>query len=217
MAAGQQEVIELVRQHPEGIPVKKLAVSYNQKYKRNLTLSTLGFTSMPKFLGSMAELVVEDEVVFHRSHRINRHATTPAAPAASAAPPGKDPKPAIHTRFGESPDPPPTELTQEEQLLEKVGEVVRHYPVAATSIVQLQNSYFLHFGTPLPMSLYVPLYDRLTQKTPPAATSKPKEANGEPESLSFFGNLNRNWARFPPVNVLRFKLCLGIYFKIDEY
>ncbi|XP_076154340.1 uncharacterized protein LOC143137890 isoform X4 [Alosa pseudoharengus] len=205
MESVRQDIIELVRGRPKGIPAKKLAVSYSQKYRRNLTLSTLGFSSLAKLLDSIAELVVQDDVVFHRSHRIKPHVTPPlaptppasitpplpkthAAPATAAALPGKDPQPAMrmaHPMFGTGPMPASAELTQE-QLLVKVQEVVRHFPVAATSIIQLQNSYFLHFGTPLPMSLYLPLYNRLTQAplAPAATASKPMEANGGAEPLS---------------------------------
>lgn len=206
MGTVQQDIIELVRAHPEGIPVKKLAVSYNQKYRRNLTLSKLGFSSIGKLVDSIAEIIVENDVVLHRSHRIKPHATPPldptppvsatpplhttAAAAAAASIPGKDPQPAMRMvlpTFGMGPLPTGAELTQE-QLLAKVQEVVRHYPVAGTSIVQLQNSYFLHFGTPLPMTLYLPLYHRLVQASVAPAASKPVEANGQAEPLSFIGN-----------------------------
>lgn len=207
MGTVQQDIIELVRGYPEGIPVKKLAVSFNKKYRRNLTLSKLGFSSIGNLVDSIADLVVENDVVFHRSHRIKPHAasslpptppmsatpplhTTVAAAAAAASIPGKDPQPAMRMvlpAFGVGPLPTAAELTQE-QLLEKVQEVVRHYPVAGTSIVQLQNSYFLHFGTPLPMNLYLPLYHRLVQASVAATASKPVEANGQAETLSLIGN-----------------------------
>ncbi|XP_048088539.1 uncharacterized protein wu:fj29h11 isoform X4 [Alosa alosa] len=89
MESVRQDIIELVRGCPKGIPAKKLAVSYSQKYKRNLTLSTLGFSSLAKLLDSIAELVVQDDVVFHRSHRMKPHVTPPLAPTppASITPP----------------------------------------------------------------------------------------------------------------------------------
>lgn len=206
MGTVQQDIIELVRGHPEGISVKKLAVSYNQKYRRNLTLSKLGFPSIARLLESIAELVVENDVVLHQSHRRKPHAATPpmsatpplhttaaaAAASAAASMPGKDPQPAMRMvlpTFGVGPLPTGAEQLTQEQLLEKVQEVVRQYPVAGTSIVQLQNSYFLHFGTPLPMNLYLPLYHRLVQASVAAAeASKPVEANGQAEPLSFIGN-----------------------------
>lgn len=207
MGTVQQDIIELVNGHPEGIPIKKLAVSYNQKYRRNLTLSKLGFSSIGKLVDSIAELVVENDVVLHRSHRRKPHPTpslpptpptsatpplytTVSAAAAAASIPGKDPQPAMRMvlpTFGVGLLPTGGELTQE-QLLEKVQEVVKHYPVAGTSIVQLQNSYFLHFGTPLPMNLYLPLYHRLVQASVAAAASKPVEVNGQAEPLSLIGN-----------------------------
>ncbi|XP_062381766.1 uncharacterized protein wu:fj29h11 isoform X2 [Sardina pilchardus] len=222
MESVRQDIVELVRGRPEGVPVKKLAVSYNQKYRRNLTLSALGFSSIAKLLDSIAELAVQDDVVFHRSHRMQPHtapppppplatptppapmtpplprtpAAAPAVAAAAAALPVQDPQPAMRMAlptFGAAPMPAARgELTQD-QLLAKVQEVVRHYPVAGTSIVQLQNSYFLHFGTALPMELYLPLYHRLTQAqlmpAAAAAAAKPMEANGGAEPLSSLGTL----------------------------
>lgn len=59
----------LVKQHPDGIPLKKLAVYYNQAYHKNLTISSLGFDSMSSLVASLdRDLVVERELVFHKSH-----------------------------------------------------------------------------------------------------------------------------------------------------
>ncbi|XP_053540833.1 uncharacterized protein wu:fj29h11 isoform X2 [Ictalurus punctatus] len=72
-----QEVVELIQEHPQGIPLKKLAVFYAFRYKRNLTVSNLGFDSIASFVESLSkDLLVENESIFHKLHRL-----TPAAPA----------------------------------------------------------------------------------------------------------------------------------------
>ncbi|XP_045924345.1 protein NO VEIN [Micropterus dolomieu] len=64
-------IVAMVRQHPAGIPLKKLAVLYSQTYHNNLTLSSIGFDSMATLVASLDRyLVVEGEMVFHKSHRL---------------------------------------------------------------------------------------------------------------------------------------------------
>ncbi|XP_023257114.1 uncharacterized protein LOC111651359 [Seriola lalandi dorsalis] len=64
-----EKIVAMVRQYPAGIPLKKLSVFYNQTYHKNLTLSDLGFNSMPKLVASLDRyLVVKGELVFHRDH-----------------------------------------------------------------------------------------------------------------------------------------------------
>ncbi|KPP78089.1 hypothetical protein Z043_102444 [Scleropages formosus] len=64
----RSEVIDLLKECPDGIPLKALAAAYNKKYKRNLSVSDLGFRSMASFVLSLQdELHVQKEVVFHKS------------------------------------------------------------------------------------------------------------------------------------------------------
>uniref|UniRef100_A0A669E4X7 Wu:fj29h11 n=1 Tax=Oreochromis niloticus TaxID=8128 RepID=A0A669E4X7_ORENI len=64
------ELVSILREHPDGIPLKKLAIVYNQTYHKNLTLSKLGFDSMTSLVSSLErDLVLEEELVFHRDHR----------------------------------------------------------------------------------------------------------------------------------------------------
>ncbi|XP_017542148.1 protein NO VEIN isoform X1 [Pygocentrus nattereri] len=153
-----QDVVELVKDDPHGIPLKKLAVFYAQKYKQNLILAELGFSSVGAFVDSLSkDLLVENENVFHRTHK--------ATPRPSAAL-SKTPPPLTSTfgiSFGASSAPKEDDMTHRE-LLEKVKEVIRVYPAAGTSITQLQNGYFLHFGAVLPLKLYMSLYDSHANK-----------------------------------------------------
>lgn len=62
-------VVALVKQYPAGIPLKKFSVFYNQTYRQNLTLYSLGFNSMASLVAALDEdLVVEGELVIHKSH-----------------------------------------------------------------------------------------------------------------------------------------------------
>lgn len=77
MERDQDNIVALVKQHPDGIPLKKLAVFYNQAYHKNLTISSLGFDSMSSLVASLdRDLVVERELVFHKSHHHARSAGT---------------------------------------------------------------------------------------------------------------------------------------------
>ncbi|XP_034049192.1 uncharacterized protein LOC117530424 [Thalassophryne amazonica] len=79
-----QNIVEIVKMHRNGIPLKKLAVIYNQNYHQNLTLASLGFNTITCLVESLdADLVVEGQQVFHKSHRPqNQHGagTLPETP-----------------------------------------------------------------------------------------------------------------------------------------
>uniref|UniRef100_A0A8C8GLA8 HTH OST-type domain-containing protein n=1 Tax=Oncorhynchus tshawytscha TaxID=74940 RepID=A0A8C8GLA8_ONCTS len=229
----QRNILSLVEQHPEGIPLKKLTVAYSQKYHCNLTLSSLGFSSTSSLVASLeGELYVDKDLVFHRSHRgvaaapaqaggdqvdISRRPRSGKDPPSRTLSPravplkthpqsttpisfgsGSDPlQPAPGSRYGPPPSSgsslgatcpsiPPSavprsspllsfsstvkeneEVTREE-LLDRVKEVIKVYPPAATTIAQLQNGYLLRFGKQLPLQQYRSLYDN-HEKQPAAA------------------------------------------------
>lgn len=64
-----ENVVALVKQHQNGIPLKKLSQFYNQTYHTNLTIRDLNFNSMQSMIASLEELVMEGQVVFHKEHR----------------------------------------------------------------------------------------------------------------------------------------------------
>ncbi|XP_057182526.1 uncharacterized protein LOC130549349 isoform X2 [Triplophysa rosa] len=79
-----KDVVELVQENPKGIPLRKLSMFFSQKYRRNLSVSELGFRSIPAFIDSLRdELLVDKERVYHKDHRA----------AAVSTPVNKDPKP----------------------------------------------------------------------------------------------------------------------------
>uniref|UniRef100_A0A8C7R4M3 Wu:fj29h11 n=1 Tax=Oncorhynchus mykiss TaxID=8022 RepID=A0A8C7R4M3_ONCMY len=229
----QRNILSLVEQHPEGIPLKKLTVAYSQMYHCNLTLSSLGFSSTSSLVASLeGELYVDKDLVFHRNHRgvaaapaqaggdqvdISRRPRSGKDPPSRTLSPravplkthpqsttpisfgsGSDPlQPAPGSRYGPPPSSgsslgatcpsiPPSavprsspllsfsstvkeneEVTREE-LLDRVKEVIKVYPPAATTIAQLQNGYLLRFGKQLPLQQYRSLYDN-HEKQPAAA------------------------------------------------
>ncbi|XP_058848447.1 uncharacterized protein LOC117424580 isoform X2 [Acipenser ruthenus] len=184
----QQDILDLLKLNPDGIHLKKLAVTYSQRYKVNLTVSTFGFPSLTAFIKSMKdELHLEGELILlgadHRPE--NRDPTPPAAavkqePPMAAAAVTKQPSPQpadtpgarvpqqktpaaprssiLSSIVSLSPSPPTTKLT-EEQLLQNVTELVKIYPAASVSLAQLQKAYYLHYKTPLPLQQYISLYD----------------------------------------------------------
>ncbi|XP_031146992.1 protein NO VEIN isoform X1 [Sander lucioperca] len=80
-----ENIVAMVKQHPDGIPLKKLAVFYGQTYHKNLTLSSLGFDSMASLVASLdRDLVVEGELVFYKSSRHDSQIVTGAGASAKA-------------------------------------------------------------------------------------------------------------------------------------
>ncbi|XP_041077227.1 protein NO VEIN-like isoform X2 [Polyodon spathula] len=77
----QRDVLELLKLNPDGIHLKRLTVTYSQRYKRNLTVSTLGFPSLTAFIESMKdELHLEGELILlGADHRPENRDPTPAA------------------------------------------------------------------------------------------------------------------------------------------
>ncbi|KAJ7984929.1 hypothetical protein DPEC_G00359850 [Dallia pectoralis] len=234
----EREIIDLVEQRPEGIPLNKLTVSYSQRYHRNLTLSSLGFSSTASLVDSMEELYVDQGLVFHRNHKEaggtaekakedqakkskpRTRSTTKAELLNSVFP--STAKISFGFSFGSSSEPvqpnqashggplpgsgssleascpsiPPSavsrlsplhsvsnrvketkELTQEE-LLDRVGEVIKAYPHAATTMAQLQNGYFLKFGNSLPLQQYKSLYDNYEKQPATSCSSVDRTVSG---------------------------------------
>lgn len=133
-----KDVVELVKENPRGIPIRKLSMFFNQKYRRNLVVSDLGFSSIPSFVDSLSdELLVEKQTVFHKNHR-----GAPAIPKASR-----------QVYFGADFAQRGSEMKQEE-LIDKVNEVVKKFPTASNSISDLQNGYSILFGSALPLKTY---------------------------------------------------------------
>ncbi|XP_077101777.1 uncharacterized protein LOC143753264 isoform X1 [Siphateles boraxobius] len=72
------DVVELVKGNPRGIPLRLLSIFFSQEYQRNLKVSDLGFSSITSFIDSLSdELLVENERIFHKNHR---RVPTPAIP-----------------------------------------------------------------------------------------------------------------------------------------
>lgn len=167
-----QEVVDLVQEYPEGIPVKQLAVFYSFRYKRNLIVANLGFTSVASFVDSLSkDLLVEDGSIIHKNYKVTRELPGSLNAKKTNSRISLD---AVTVRKE-------GEMTQEE-LLEKVKEVIKVYPAAQTSITQLLNGYFLHFGSILPLGLYMSLYDNQTSKQ--QATFVPAQVIAEQETVN---------------------------------
>lgn len=80
-----QNVVSMVKEHPEGIPLNKLYMFYNQTYRANLSYRDLNFNSMASLVASQGDLVVEGKLVFHKDHRPSQ-AGAEDADGASAKP-----------------------------------------------------------------------------------------------------------------------------------
>ena len=68
MGETREEIVAMIKGFPGGVPGRKVAEQYNRTYHKNLTVASLGFKSMALLLASLdKELVVQGELVFHRS------------------------------------------------------------------------------------------------------------------------------------------------------
>lgn len=145
-----KDVVELVKENPRGIPIRKLSMFFSQKYRRNLTVSDLGFSSIPSFVDSLSdELLVEKQTIYHKNHR-----GAPAIPpTVNSTPANPTPKASRQVYFGADFAQRGSEMKQEE-LIDKVNEVVKKFPTASNSISELQNGYSLLFGSALPLKTY---------------------------------------------------------------
>ncbi|XP_071400261.1 uncharacterized protein [Centroberyx affinis] len=221
-------IVDMMTLHPDGIPLKKVAIVYSQTYHQNLTLSSLGFKTIACLVASLdGDLVVEGEQVFHRTHRPRSGAgagagksgkatgdSRPATPKKSktqsgkgpplvipdAAPPQVDasshngPPTVTGISFGgpldfaapasstcSAPGIPlpstskPTEKLTQEQLYQRVLEVIKKNPFIAGSMEQLQTCYFQDYGEELPLEQYMSLYDNWEASRPgkPQTVSEP--------------------------------------------
>ncbi|KAM3842547.1 uncharacterized protein ACN63O_022346, partial [Diretmus argenteus] len=154
-----EDIVSMMTDHPDGVPLKMLSIAYSQRYHRNLTVSALGFKSISGLVKSLDQhLVVEGELVFHKTHRPPRGTGAGAGAQRTKPQPGKGPPPAtpdanppqVNARYG----PPPS-----------MG-VIKKNQFAAGSVEQLQTYYFQHFGQTLPMEQYRSLYDRMEASRP---------------------------------------------------
>lgn len=64
-----QNVVAMIKEHPEGIPLKMVAIVYSQKYRQNLSLTSLGFKTISCLVESLSDIVVRGDLVFHKSHQ----------------------------------------------------------------------------------------------------------------------------------------------------
>ncbi|XP_029978405.1 protein NO VEIN isoform X2 [Sphaeramia orbicularis] len=65
-----ENVTAMIKEHPDGIPLNKVAIAYSQKYRHNLSLASLGFQTISGLVESLnSDLLVEGEVVFHKINK----------------------------------------------------------------------------------------------------------------------------------------------------
>lgn len=63
-----KKLIRIVKKHPQGIALNKLVKVFAQKFKRELLPAELGFHSLEAFVSSREELVMEDDMIFHKNN-----------------------------------------------------------------------------------------------------------------------------------------------------
>ncbi|CAG5911609.1 unnamed protein product [Menidia menidia] len=209
-----ENLVLMMREHPAGVPLPKVATLYSQTYHHNLALASLGFKTISSLVATLEkDLHVEGDIVFHKIYLAqNQPQAWKARQAKEGSRPATPQTPDSLSR-GCSPGPlrdtssplwaPPSQagvsllgsplisfgssssikhvsespvLTQD-QLLQRIMEVLRKYQLTAPSMDQLQACYYGLFGEQFPVAQYMSLYDNLEaekkpDKSQPKATPK---------------------------------------------
>uniref|UniRef100_A0A3B3WWM6 HTH OST-type domain-containing protein n=1 Tax=Poecilia mexicana TaxID=48701 RepID=A0A3B3WWM6_9TELE len=73
-----QNVVDLIKEHPQGIRLKTLATVYKQEYQHDLIISSMGFKTVSDLVGSLKDdLVVNGKRVFHKKEANQKEASVP--------------------------------------------------------------------------------------------------------------------------------------------
>ncbi|XP_074518878.1 uncharacterized protein LOC141784855 isoform X2 [Halichoeres trimaculatus] len=114
-----EDVVSMVEQHPDGIPLKKLTIVYSQTYHKNLTLSTLGFDSITSLVSSLhRDLVLDGGLVLHKDHWRKRKAKAKAKAKAETK---AEAAPAASEKTME-------ESERVEEILEDIVAMIKEHP-----------------------------------------------------------------------------------------
>ncbi|KAF0025078.1 hypothetical protein F2P81_021959 [Scophthalmus maximus] len=144
-----KNIVVMMKEHPPGIPLKRVAIVYNQKYCHQLALAPLGFKTISSLVASLkGELVLIEEVVFHKIHQ-----------------PQSQPRGGTSTEATED-----SRSTTLQRTDSPVGDrsttptvtvptVMEKYQLTAPSMEQLHTFYFRQFKEELPLEQYMSLYD----------------------------------------------------------
>ncbi|XP_058477566.1 uncharacterized protein wu:fj29h11 isoform X2 [Solea solea] len=204
-------VVSMVKQHPAGIPIKRLTTSYSQTYHNNLTLSLLGFDSITSLVASLdSDLVVREEVVFHRSHQPQNPPgglkTATSKDGSRSSTPDRHQSRVAELTFTSTVKMPRVSLppltqagskhlsapgarpepADQLQLHQRISEVKEKYHLNNPSLEQLQLFYFRHFGEAISLAECKSLQDSMEACGPKnvPAQAKPGAANGTDVSLT---------------------------------
>ncbi|KAI3365403.1 hypothetical protein L3Q82_010485 [Scortum barcoo] len=216
-----ENVVDMMKEYPDGIPLKKVAIIYSQKYRHNLSLASMGFKTISCLVASLErDLVVRGEVVFHKIHQpVATDESRPATPQQTKSVIGKSSPVSVATpQVGISShnepatqaginllgpplistnsllstnylpvnplltaSKPAEELTQQ-QLYQRILEVMKNYQLIAPSMDQLKVFYYQQFGEQFPLTQYMSLYDSW-QASAPKELPTQSEQTVHPETV----------------------------------
>ncbi|XP_076616737.1 uncharacterized protein LOC143339417 isoform X1 [Chaetodon auriga] len=224
-----ENIVAMMKEYPDGIPLKMVAIVYSQRYRHNLALASLGFSTISSLVASLkGDLVVKADVVFHRIHQPpsqsvagtsakvteDSRASTPQRAESLVATPGvpgcsqvdvnphcmpptqaeidhlcpplistaslfSTPCLPVNTLFTVS---KPAEKLTQQQLYQRVIEVITKYQLSAPSMHQLQTCYAQQFGEQLPLAQYMSLYDNWKASNPKTLPTQP-ETTEDPKTV----------------------------------
>uniref|UniRef100_A0A673AIR0 Wu:fj29h11 n=1 Tax=Sphaeramia orbicularis TaxID=375764 RepID=A0A673AIR0_9TELE len=187
-----ENVTAMIKEHPDGIPLNKVAIAYSQKYRHNLSLASLGFQTISGLVESLnSDLLVEGEVVFHKINKPENQCgnRTLAESTDNSGPstPQKTESSTASTNATTSVKTSQATMSSTyviinglfSDLMDVVGlqwiclaRVIHHYQLTAPSMQQLKTCYSQRFGGEFPLALYMSMYDSLgTSRTEPQPTA----------------------------------------------
>ncbi|XP_047465584.1 protein NO VEIN isoform X3 [Mugil cephalus] len=166
-------IVAMMKDHPDGVPLKMVSTAYSQKYHYNLTLASLGFKTISCLVESLdKDLVVEGDMVFHKIHqpknlprtetlsnvKENSRPATPQTPGSRTS----SPAPFVNVT--------PRDVTPHvvPDTQARMNLVMKMNQLTNPSMDQLQTCYFQRYGKQLPLTQYMSLYDNWQAKKMPA-------------------------------------------------
>ncbi|KAM9837751.1 uncharacterized protein ACBR49_018381 isoform 2-T3 [Aulostomus maculatus] len=195
----KKKIVAMVEEHPKGVRMSKVSTTYSQKYHHNLAIASLGFKTISSLVSALeGDLIVEGKRVFHRRHcpqnrGVFEMSAKPANDTKHSSPQGtespvdrKNPLPSFsvpqvdsssHTLPSGS---RPAESLEQEQLYQRIAEVIKKHHLVAPSMAKLKVYYSHHFGEELPFEQYLSLYNSLEGGQSAAEQNLPRQQNEQP-------------------------------------
>ncbi|XP_057682155.1 uncharacterized protein wu:fj29h11 [Corythoichthys intestinalis] len=149
-----ENLVTMLKEFPQGIPMKNLCTVYREKHSHKLKWNALGFSSIPAMLATLSnDLVVIGQLVIHRIHQPQ---DAYGAEISATGTPQTLPGEPLSTGSTLADD----ELDKQ-RLYKRIAEIFEKYQLTQPPMDRLGVCYYQQFGKKLPAQLYSSMYDSL--------------------------------------------------------